>query len=173
MDTLRDPSTLRAEPGVEYTEARTTDGADAFEYFDEVEGLVAVGVTNEAGAVLLMDSPHGWRLPYGHVPGGADWLERAAEIAATLTGAEPAANEVLRVSAVTHELRSDTERTATSYDLVAGTEPVAGEPVAADPTFGEWSDLDLAWFDEVPDDAYHAHGDAVDDIEYFLDAAED
>ncbi|QLH84186.1 hypothetical protein [Halosimplex pelagicum] len=169
MDELRDPSTLHGEPGVEYTESRTTDGADAFEYFADVEGLVAVGVTNEAGAVLLMDSPHGWRLPYGHVPGGADWLDRAGEIAATLTGVDAPVAEVLRVSAVTHELRSDPDRTATSYDAVVGTEPVTGEPVADDPTFGEWSDLDLAWFDEVPDDAYHAHGDAVDDIEYFLE----
>jgi hypothetical protein len=169
MDELRDPSTLREEPGVEYTEARTTDSADAFEYYADIDGLVAVGVTNDAGAILLMDSPHGWRLPYGHVPGGADWLDRVGEIAATLTGVETAAAEVLRVSAVTHELRSDPDRTATSYDAVVGTEPVAGEPVADDPTFGEWSDLDLAWFDEVPDDAYHAHGDAVDDIEYFLE----
>jgi len=168
MDELRDPSTLRDESGVEYTEARTTDGGDAFEYYDTVEGLVAVGVTNEAGAVLLMDSPHGWRLPYGHVPDGADWLDRVAEIAATLTGVDAAAAEVLRVSAVTHELRNDPQRTVTSYDAVVGTEPVAGEPVADDPTFGEWSDLDLGWFAEVPDDAYHAHGDAVDDIEYFL-----
>mgnify|MGYP000150208188 CR=1 FL=1 len=169
MDELRDPSTLRDEPGVEYTEARTTDGDDAFEYYSEIEGLVAVGVPNDADAVLLMDSPHGWRLPYGAVPGGADWLARAGEIAETLTGVETAADEVLRVSAVTHELRSDTERTATSYDAVVGVEPVAGEPVADDPTFGEWSELDLAWFDEVPDGAYHAHGDAVDDIEYFLE----
>ncbi|QLH79212.1 hypothetical protein HZS55_18795 [Halosimplex rubrum] len=169
MDELRDPSTLHGEPGVEYTEATTTDGDDAFEYFADVEGLVAVGVTNDADAVLLMDSPHGWRLPYGHVPSGADWFERAAEIAETLTGVDAAAAEVLRVSAITHELRSDTERTATSYDLVVGIEPVAGEPVADDPTFGEWSDLDLGWFTDVPDDAYHAHGDAVDDIEYFLE----
>ena len=169
MDELRDPSTLRGEPGVEYTEARTTDSADAFEYYADIEGLVAVGVTNDAGAVLLMDSPHGWRLPYGDVPGGTDWLARVADIAATITGVDAAAAEVLRVSAVTHELRSDTERTATSYDAVVGTEPVDGEPVAADPTFGEWSNLELAWFDEVPDDAYHAHGDAVDDIEYFLE----
>jgi len=169
MDELRDPSTLREDPAVEYTEARTTDSADAFEYYDSVEGLVAVGVTNETAAVLLMDSPHGWRLPYGHVPGGADWLDRAGEIAATLTGVDAPVAEVLRVSAVTHELRSDPDRTATSYDAVVGTEPVTGEPIADDPTFGEWTDLDLAWFDDVPDDAYHAHGDAVDDIEYFLE----
>ncbi|WP_436912126.1 hypothetical protein [Halosimplex marinum] len=169
MDDLRDPSTLRDDPAVEYSETSTTDGEDAFEYFSEVEGLVAVGVTNDVGAVLLMDSPHGWRLPYGHVPSGADWLDRAAEIAATMTGSDPAAAEVRRVTAVTHELRTDTERIATSYDAVVGTEPVAGEPVADDPTFGEWTDLDLDWFAEVPDDAYHAHGDAVDDIERFLE----
>ncbi|MFB6139599.1 MAG: NUDIX domain-containing protein [Halosimplex sp.] len=169
MDGLRDPSTLRDDPGVEYVETRTTDGADAFEYFDEVAGLVAVGVTNESKAVLLMDGPHGWRLPYGHVDAGADWAARAAAIAETLTGVETDAAEVLRVTEVTHELRSDADRTATSHDAVLGVEPVSGEPVAEDPTFGEWTDLELAWFDEVPDDAYHAHGDAVDDIEYFLE----
>ena len=169
MDVLHDPSRLREESSVEYVETRTTDGADAFEYFADVAGLVAVGVTNESNAVLLMDSPHGWRLPYGHVDAGADWAARAAGIAETLTGVETGAAEVLRVAAITHELRTDAERTVTSYDAVVGTEPVDGEPIAADPTFGEWEDLELGWFHDVPDDAYHDHGDAVDDIEYFLE----
>lgn len=169
MDALRDPATLREDPDVEFTETRTTDGQDAFDYFDGVAGLVAVGVTNDAGAVLLMDSPHGWRLPYGHVDDGADWLARTAEIAETLTGVDATAAEVLRVNRITHELRTDANRTATSFDAVVGTDPVDGEPVAEDPTFGEWTDLELGWFDDVPEDAYHAHGDAVDDIEYFLE----
>lgn len=169
MDALRDPAALREDPDVEFTETRTTDGQDAFDYFDGVAGLVAVGVTNGAGAVLLMDSPHGWRLPYGHVDGGADWLARTEEIAGILTGIDATATEVLRVNRITHELRTDADRTATSFDAVVGTDPVDGEPVAEDPTFGEWTDLELEWFDDVPEDAYHAHGDAVDDIEYFLE----
>ncbi|WP_123537264.1 hypothetical protein [Halosimplex salinum] len=169
MDALHDPATLEGEPGVEYVATRTTDGEDAFEYFAGVAGLVAVGVTNDANGILLMNSPHGWRLPYGHVDADADWLARAAEIGEILTGVAVTTAEVLRVNEITHELRTDSDRTATSFDAVVGTEPVEGEPVADDPTFGEWSDLELGWFTEVPDDAYHAHGDAVDDIEYFLD----
>ncbi|WP_459194901.1 NUDIX hydrolase [Halosimplex sp. J119] len=169
MDELRDPATLRGDPDVEFSAATTTDGEDAFEYFDGIAGLLAVGITNEAGAVLLMNSPHGWRLPYGHVDDGGDWSARTEEIGEILTGVDVTASEVLRVSEITHELRSDSERTTTSFDAVIGTEPVSGEPMAKDPVFGEWSDLELGWFDEVPEDAYHAHGDAVDDIEYFLD----
>ncbi|WP_436923669.1 hypothetical protein [Halosimplex amylolyticum] len=169
MDALYDPGSLRDDADVEFTEARTTDGRDAFEYFDGVAGLVAVGITTGAGAILLMDSPHGWRLPYGHVDAGADWLASAEDVGEILTGVEVSAAEVLRVSEITHELRSDADRTATSFDAVVGTDPVDGEPLADDPTFGEWEDLELGWFDDVPEDAYHAHADAVDDIEYFLE----
>ncbi|MFC7142207.1 hypothetical protein ACFQMA_20510 [Halosimplex aquaticum] len=169
MDAIRDPATLREEPDVEYSETRTTDGQDAFDYFDGIAGLVAIGITNDEGAVLLMDSPHGWRLPYGHVDAGSDWLARTEEIGEMLTGVPVRAAEVLRVSEITHELRTDADQTATSFDAVVGTDPVDGEPLAHDPTFGEWETLELDWFDEVPEDAYHTHADAVDDIEYFLE----
>ena len=169
MDALHDPSTCREDTDVEFSEAETTDGRDAFDYFDGVSGLVAVGVTNDAGAVLLMESPHGWRLPYGAVESEADRLATAETIGETLTGVPVTADRVERVTQITHRLRTDEAQTAVSYDAAVGTEPIDGDPVADDPTFGEWEDLKLGWFDAVPDDAYHAHGSATDDIERFVE----
>lgn len=170
MDALHDPSRLREESSVDFRSVRTTDGTDAFEYYSDTAGLVALGITNDDGAVLLMDSAHGWRLPYGGVDSTVDWLDRVAEIGRTLTGVDVTAGAVLRVTEITHELATDQDQTTTSFDAVVGTEPVDGEPIADDPTFDEWEDLELGWFDEVPDDAYHDHGDAVDDIELFLES---
>ena len=168
MDSLSDPNSLRTRSDVAFSEERTVDDQEGFDYFDAIGGLVAVGVTNHVGAVLLMNSPHGWRLPYGPVADDEDWLAAGRRLGETLTDVEVNVDRVERVTQVTHSTRSD-DREATSYDVVLRMEPVEGEPLGADPTFGPWEEVEVAWFDAVPDDAYREHGDAVDDIRLFVE----
>jgi hypothetical protein len=168
MDSLTDPDSLRTRSDVEFREEQTVDDQEGFDYFAAIGGLVAVGVTNHAGAVLLMNSPHGWRLPYGPVAADEDWLVAGRRLGRTLTGLDVAVDRVERVTRVTHSMETNAEE-ATSYDVVLRMDPVDGEPVGADPSFGPWEEVELGWFDAVPDDAYWQHGDAVDDIELFLE----
>jgi hypothetical protein len=168
MDSLTDPDSLRTRSDVEFREEQTVDDQDGFDYFAAIGGLVAVGVTNHAGAVLLMNSPHGWRLPYGPVADDEDWLAAGRRLGETLTDAETAVDRVERVAQVTHSTTGD-DREATSYDVVLRMEPVEGEPLGTDPSFGPWKEVELEWFDAVPDDAYRDHGDAVEDIQLFVE----
>lgn len=168
MDSLRDPAALHSRANVAYREEDTENEPDAFEYFEGIDGLAVVGVTNDDGAVLLMDSPHGWRLPYGPVGAEADWVAASERIGEELTGA---ATTITGVERVNHVARTHAEdgRTTTSFDVVLRAAPVAGTPVSADPGFGPWEDLNVQWFDDVPEDAYREHGDVVDDIRLFLE----
>lgn len=169
MDTLTDPSSLRGRTGVEFREEQTVEERNGFDYFSSVDGMLAVGITDEAGAVLLMDSPHGWRLPYGPVGTDEDWMLVGRNIVEELTGVETPIDCAERVAQIHRRLETDEERTTTSYDVVLRAVPVTGEPVDDDPTFGPWEELEVGWFDTVPEDAYWSHGDAVDDIRFFTE----
>lgn len=164
MDSLRAPGSLRNRADVEFREEQSTADSDSIEYFASIDGLLAIGVTNDAGAVLLMDSPHGWRLPYGPVGVDEDWIEAGHRIGQDLTGIDVEIAGVERVGEITYCEEDDDGREVTSYDVVVGTEPLEGEPLAVDPGFGPWDDLELGWFASIPHDAYWDHGDAVDDI---------
>ncbi|SEO57350.1 hypothetical protein SAMN04487948_103298 [Halogranum amylolyticum] len=168
MDSLSDPNALRTRSDVAFSEERTVDDREGFDYFAAIGGLVVVGITNHTGAVLLMDSPDGWRLPYGPVADDEDWLAAGRRLGETLTDAKIAVDRVERVKRVTHSTKGD-DREATSYDVVLRMRPVEGEPLGVDPTFGPWDELETEWFDAVPDDAHWDHDDAVDDIRLFVD----
>ncbi|MFC7234437.1 NUDIX domain-containing protein [Halosegnis marinus] len=158
---------VRDRDDVEYLAETTTDEDGTWAYFAGIDGLVAVGVTNDDGAVLLMESAHGWRLPYGPVEEGEDPLAVARRIAGTLTGVEVEDADFERVTEFTRE-HATTGETTTSFDAVVRVAPVAGEPTAGNPDFEPWEDLVVGWFAEVPDEAYHEHGSAVSDVERFL-----
>lgn len=169
MDALFDPETLRDRADVDFHDEQTTDDPDTFDYFASIDGLAAVGVTNEAGAVLLMNSPHGWRLPYGPVGTDEDWVAVARRIVRELTEIDAEIARVERVNRLNRVESEESLRETTSYDIVLGSAPVTGEPVAANPSFGPWDELEIEWFDEIPADAYWDHGDAVDDIRSFIE----
>lgn len=117
----------------------------------------------------MMNSPHGWRLPYGPVDADDDWIAAGRRVGAKLTGDSVTISGVERAAQITRHLAGDETRQTTSYDVVLRTNPVTGKPVADDPHFGPWDELELEWFDAVPEDAYWEHGDAVDDIRPFLE----
>ena len=169
MDSLLNPTSLRSQADVDFREEQSVDEQDEFDYFESIDGLVAVGVTNATGAVLLMNSPHGWRLPYGPVDTDEDWVLAGQNVSEELTGVSARVTRAERVAQITRCLERDEERKTTSYDVVLRTAPVTGEPVSSDPGFGPWGELEVDWFDAVPEDAYWGHGDAVDDIRLFLE----
>jgi len=164
MTDLHDPVALRDREDVEYR----TEAVDATEgecdYFAEIAGMAAVGVTSEDG-VLLMESPHGWRLPYGPVQPDEDWFAVGERIASALTGRDATIAGVERANRITHRFDG---RDATTHDLVLRADAIPERSTAADPSFGPWDDLTVDWFDRVPEDAYHDHEDAVSDIRVFL-----
>ncbi|WP_255151477.1 hypothetical protein [Halorarius halobius] len=166
MDVLSDPETLRGAAGVASSEETVVDDADALDYFDSIAGMVAIGARSD-DAVLLMESPHGWRLPYTTVAPDDDWVVTAERFAAALTGDAPAVAGIERVARITHH-DEDGDRVTTTHDVVVGTDPVDGRPVAEAPAFGPWDEMTVAWFESVPDDAYWDHEDAVADVRRFL-----
>lgn len=168
-DSLHDPGALLDHDGVDGRTERHVDDPETFDYFADIAGLAAVGIRNAAGEVLLFDSAHGWRLPYGAVDPGADWVTAAGQFAAALTGREVDVTGVERVTQLAHRHENDTDRTTTTYDVVLRAGPVAGQPVVDDPSFGAWTDPTVHWFESVPEDAYHDHADAVPDIRRVLD----
>jgi hypothetical protein len=74
MDSLFDPDTLRCRPRITFREEQSVDDEDDFEYFRSIVGLVAIGILSARGEILLMNSPHAWRIPHGPVESGADWV---------------------------------------------------------------------------------------------------
>ena len=168
MDPLLDPNSLRGRADIDFREGRSVDDRETFDYFASIEGLAAVGLTNEAGAVLLMNGPHGWRLPYGPVETDEDWAVVGGRIGEALLGVDVDVSRAERVERTIHCVEDDEERTTTSYDVVLRAVPVTGEPIADDPDFGPWDELEPDWFETVPGDAYWDHGTAVDDIRLFV-----
>ncbi|QLH83615.1 NUDIX domain-containing protein [Halosimplex pelagicum] len=83
MVNLRDPESLREEPGVDFREQEQVVDSEAFEQATEgaenQSGLVVVAVTDEQGRLLLVDSEwvDGWTLPNGPVGADEDWAVAA------------------------------------------------------------------------------------------------
>jgi hypothetical protein len=168
VDSPLDPETFRDDDAVDFRSEQSRCDIEDFAYFASIAGMVAVGVVNDAGRVLLMDGPHGWRLPYTPVDPEADWVETAEAFAGELTGRPVEMDDVERVAAVTNSLTMGPEKTDT-FEVVLRSVPIDGDPVVEACCAGPWEDLDLGWFDVVPDDAYWDHDAAVDDILRVLD----
>ncbi|ELZ24268.1 hypothetical protein C475_13502 [Halosimplex carlsbadense 2-9-1] len=83
MVSIRDPESLREEPGVDFREQEQVVDSEAFEQAAEgaenQSGLVVVAVTDEQGRLLLVDSEwvDGWTLPNGPVGADEDWAVAA------------------------------------------------------------------------------------------------
>ena len=168
MDALFDPESLRRQSGTTFRDEQSVDSTDDFEYFRSIAGLVAIGIPTEGGQILLMDSPHGWRLPYGPVEPGADWAAVARQFGTEMTGKDIAIDTAERIARIERRLENGNEET-TSYEAVLRAAPVEGQPVNPTSAFGPWNDVEIAWFSSVPDDAYWDHGDAIADVRRCLE----
>ncbi|MFC4544022.1 hypothetical protein ACFO5R_19005 [Halosolutus amylolyticus] len=154
-----DPQSLQDRDDVAVqTETRTVTRSE-FETARGLESHVTVGLTNDAGDVLVVsDGPRGWTLPAVPVDTDTDWAEAARRVAGALTGVDATLDDPVRLRRVAFELEDD-DRTVTTTDvLVRAT--VAGRPIADEPTLDGEDVAGLLWADRIPEDG--AAGVAAD-----------
>ena len=164
--------TLEPEPLCErddvdvQTETRTLTRTE-FETARDLESHLTIGVTNDAGEVLLVaDDVRGWTLPGAPVGPDEDWDAVARRALESLTGVDADVAEAVRVRRVEFEQDGDSDRQRTTYDVLARTTSVPGRPVADEPTIAGEDVTDLIWLGRVPEDA---SGAIAADIEAVLE----
>ena len=169
IDQLTNPRAFRDSDAVEYlTETKTLPNADFAAVHGDLAdrgGWAVVGVTNDADALLLMDDgSHGWTLPAIPVDDGGDGAARGREAIEGLTGRAIDLVGVERVRRLDYH-EEDGDGQVTVHHVVLRTEPVAGEPVATEPTIGCDGSADVGWFDVLPDELEDV---VADDARLFL-----
>lgn len=118
----------------------------------EIAGGVAVAITNDEGAVLLVENDwlDGYGFPGGGVEPGEEWRVAAAREAAEETGVSVSIDRPWRV--VRQTLEHGDER-LTDHVVFYRATPVGDEAPAADPGTEDEQIRDVRWFDAVPDRA--------------------
>lgn len=158
-----DLAALREREDVPFTK-RTTTHEDADHCEARAAGRVVVGVTDDAGRVLLLVHDGGAHalLPNQPVDADEDWRAVARETASEVAGTAVTLTGVECVRQVEHVTAADDTPHNVTHHVVFG----ATVSTATDPTSGDegWS---AGWYDELPVDAESAGG-AVADIEQFL-----
>ncbi|WP_134668778.1 hypothetical protein [Halorussus marinus] len=160
-----DPDALRAREGVDVREeTRVHDDRD--HCAADGEGRVAVGVTDEAGAVLAIVLDDGSRamLPNGTAEPGDDWAAAGRERVEHLTDLRVEIDGPERVRRVEHVVEGSPDPHATSYEVVFAASP-------ADPPderrVSDGCDWRAEWLDELPDAV--EDGPAAEDVRLFAD----
>ncbi|WP_439025408.1 NUDIX domain-containing protein [Haloarchaeobius sp. DT45] len=157
------PEALLDRGDVEYVE-RThvlppAEFEDARDRAGTIDGGVVVGVTDEAGRLLLIqnDWSDGWILPGGGVEPGEDWeaaARREAEeetgVAVTLDGPDLVYQGRLE-HAETGEILDD------GYAVFFAASPRDDGAVADDPGVADEDIQAVGWFGSVPDDVDSDH----------------
>ena len=166
MDRLPPVDALRSDDDVAFAESTATHAPDEFDYWERLDGIVVIGVPDTDGRALLMDSTHGWRLPFVAVEND-DWATVAGTSAEALTGVEATVDDIERVERVERR-REDGEGRTVTHDVVVRTTPVAAGSLATTPRLPDWGELTVDWFDEVPEEAYREHDETVADISRIL-----
>ena len=169
MESFCDPETLRERPGVpfrEETERIDPDVEGVRADLATLDSHVVVGVTNDAGEVLLMDDgEHGWTLAAVPVETGDDWLAAGRSGVAELTDICVTIDRAERVRRVDYHVGDETDPHVTVYSVVVRAAPVTGRPVAPSPIIAGEPIPDVGWFDAVPEGV---DGPVADDIRQFL-----
>lgn len=140
-------------------------------HYDNIDGVVQIGITDPDGRVLLMGSPEDgeWAPPGGPVEPGADWVGAARMTMENQTGTEVTIEEtVLLEELIFHEEGSE-ERFSShgvSFRASVEDETFIEEPTLVEhPHLPEDTDETFEWFDSVPEDAHENH---IEHIELFL-----
>jgi len=164
--TLHDPTTLLDRDDVEVTERRADVDDDHLENTADWAGMAVVGVTDDAGRLLLLEREDGDHaiLPHGPVDPGEDFAavaRRAVAETATLPATIAGVERVRRV-----ELRhvDDPDRTASRFDVLFRATPTDDAPAPS----SDRDDWDATWRRTVPDNPDWDHDDVVNDIRAFL-----
>jgi hypothetical protein len=168
LTTLPALETLRSRDDVDSaddaTDVPSEDFGELREELAPTDGWAVVGLTNDDGALLLMDDGrHGWTLPAIPVRDG-DWADRAREVAESLTGRPTDLIGVERVRRLDYR-EEDGDGHLTVHHVVLRAASTSGEPVADEPTVGCDGSAEVEWFDALPDDL---EGVPADDARLFL-----
>ncbi|AHZ23057.1 hypothetical protein E6P09_01815 [Haloferax mediterranei ATCC 33500] len=167
MVTLEDPEQLRDRENIAFHEETHIVGHEEFESCrDDLDSHVAVGVTNDASEVLLMDDgSHGWTLTAFPAEPGDDWVATAREGVQSLIGVPVELDCPERVRRIDFQ-KEGTDQQTTIYNVVCRAVPVEGCPVASNPELDGEALQDLRWFDEIPTEC---EGPIVEDIRLFVE----
>lgn len=185
MNSLFDPETLREHGDVEIIERTIVKDENHFDHYVPIDGMVAVGVTNDAGELLLLvnESQSHVLLPYGWVESGDDWIAVAERRVPELTGIRVEIETVARARRVEYRLEGSERRTTAHQVLFSaaanGDRTITDSPGieiqqgAADEVRRHDVDIGAGWFGRVPEfalDPEDADGeDILRDIRFFLD----
>lgn len=153
LNTLPPLETLHERADVDWRATAEDVPADEFDAVHDdlapLDGWAVVGLVNDAGAVLLMDDgEHGWTLPAIPVDEG-DWVDRAREVVAGLTGHTADLTAVERVRRLDYHADPGDGHVVVHH-VVLRADPMAGDPVADDPVVGCDTHPDVGWFDALP-----------------------
>jgi ADP-ribose pyrophosphatase YjhB (NUDIX family) len=126
-----DPEAAVADDDIEYVEARVEKDDAHFGFFEPVAGMVAVGVTDSTGALLLVenDAESHALLPFGWVDPDDEWTTVARDRVEELTGLRVELDGVERVRHVEYVHETESRRTE-GYLVVFTATPVEDEEVA-------------------------------------------
>jgi hypothetical protein len=167
MVPLTDPERLRERASIAFREETFTVDAEELATWEPLAGVGVLGVTRR-NTVLLMDGPHGWRLPYYAVESDEDWLAVGRAVGAALTGSPVEIAGVERVTRVERQLEDGGDSHVT-HDVLLRAMPAAGDGSVGNHYADRVEHVEATdWFDAVPAAAYREHEDTVPDICRFL-----
>jgi ADP-ribose pyrophosphatase YjhB (NUDIX family) len=166
---------LRDRDGVAFVESTRSFEQRTFEAlrqrYRSIDGVVKVGVTTDDGAVLLAGQET-WAPPGGNVETGEDWAAAARRAIEDLAGVAVTVDDVARVEETYFCLAGDEDSRFLAPNVLFGASLADDEPdflddptVADDlddPVYGDGEDVELGWFDAVPEDVHPNHADHVE-----------
>lgn len=179
-ESLADPTAVRDRPDVaESIEERTvpTEKHEALrERYEQIDGVVQVGVRRADGALLLerTDRSEEWAPPGGNVAPDQDWIEAATAAAESITGEAIVVDEPVLYGRITFVPDEGDGEGVAAETVVFGASLADPETAFADePTLpedlddplygdGESVGLELAWFESVPEDVNPNHREEVE-----------
>jgi len=174
LDFLSDPGDLRDREEVRFThEEAVHDDRDHCNV--DIEGRAVVGVTNDAGEVLLaVHKEEGVAmLPHGAVESDDDWIAVARRKGEITTELDFEIDGVEVVREIDHFAEGEDEPHATTYgvafhaSLAGATESVSAS--AETPSHPDNEHWDAEWFNTVPGNTPEGSGLVEDDIRLFVD----
>lgn len=163
MESFTDPASLRDSEDVPFREETRTFDEETYEAlharYQTIDGVIMYGVTDADGRVLLL-GPDEWVPPGGNVHPDEDWAAATRRTAEELTGHPVAIDRPVHVerTAFLPEEAPDTGFATHVVHFRASLEDEdadflddPGVPDDLDHAlYGDGSDLELAWFDDVP-----------------------
>jgi len=170
-DSPLDPQTLTSRSDVRVTTERTPHESRDHCSTGTV-GRAVIGVTNDAGEVLLLiNDEHGIALlPNETVEADDSWLAVARDTVAGYTGISVDIEEVLAVRTVDHVTDDDEDPHLTTHRVVFAATATGGEIRECKRRAENGSDgFRAGWFDSLPDGIDPAPGGASNDLELFVE----